>query len=354
MRDLAKYFLALVVMGTGFYVAQQHPRPEYHPTSEAMATRLQTAEFPPPDGHKSPAADSTGALPVAALADVDRMPLLGSDRVNAGNKPADMGANFVTRQPTVRADKPVADSTKPEPGRRAVADAAERDANKQASAKPSPKKQEKKKTTRARSAGTGQSTASTDERTYSGKQAAESGRPMWQDAYRDDSASTFESAQNEDAGPPDFAHAYQPYFQLAEDASNRTSAKPTKSKPHVTDSSSQADNQPTASRPPVAAPPRRHRIVEGDTLPRLAEKYLGSRDRYLELYQVNSEVLFDPRLIPIGVEIVIPDRTTVVAQAASSPTTAAAVGKEVVEKDDASKYNYLWDESVPLPAMSQN
>jgi phage tail protein X len=66
---------------------------------------------------------------------------------------------------------------------------------------------------------------------------------------------------------------------------------------------------------------RRHRIAEGDTLARLAEQYLGSRDRYLELFQANADVLFDPRLIPIGVEIVIPDRTTIIAQAATTPAT---------------------------------
>jgi nucleoid-associated protein YgaU len=52
---------------------------------------------------------------------------------------------------------------------------------------------------------------------------------------------------------------------------------------------------------------RRHRIVEGDTLQQLAESYLGNRDRYLELYEANDDVLFHPQLLPIGVEIVVHD-----------------------------------------------
>jgi len=361
MRDLARYFLALVVVGTGFYAAQQHRRPEQHPKGEAVASRVETDVVPPRDGREWPATESSGALPVAALADIDRVPLLGPDRANVRGKPADTSANFVTRPPILRADKTTVDSATPEPvkEKETVADAAGRDTKKQASAKPSPKKQEKRKTATAKSAGAGQSTSGTDEKTLSNRKATEAGKPMWQDAYRDGFPSTFESAQDKDPIPPEFAHEYQPYFQFAEDASNRTSASPTKSRrPEDNNRSSLAENQPASRRPPAAAPRRRHRIVEGDTLPRLAQEYLGSRDRYLELFQANSDVLFDPRLIPIGVEIVIPNRTTVVAHAASTPTTAAVVEdvveKAVVEKDDASKYDYLWDTSVPLPGVAEN
>ena len=79
----------------------------------------------------------------------------------------------------------------------------------------------------------------------------------------------------------------------------------------------------------------RHRIAEGDTLAQLAEQYLGSRERYLDLFQANADVLFDPRLIPIGVEIVIPDRTTVVAQAAAAPATVGDGGQGSTPPADA-------------------
>jgi nucleoid-associated protein YgaU len=50
----------------------------------------------------------------------------------------------------------------------------------------------------------------------------------------------------------------------------------------------------------------RHRIVDGDTLPKLAVAYLGDRDRYLDIFEANRDVLSDPRLLPIGAELAIP------------------------------------------------
>jgi nucleoid-associated protein YgaU len=56
----------------------------------------------------------------------------------------------------------------------------------------------------------------------------------------------------------------------------------------------------------VAAKPRRHKIADGDTLAGLAERYLGSRDRYLEIFEANRDVLSSPELLPIGVTLKIP------------------------------------------------
>jgi len=53
---------------------------------------------------------------------------------------------------------------------------------------------------------------------------------------------------------------------------------------------------------------RRHTIVDGDDLRHLAKRYLGSPDRYMEIYQRNRNVLPDPALLPIGAELVIPGR----------------------------------------------
>jgi nucleoid-associated protein YgaU len=50
----------------------------------------------------------------------------------------------------------------------------------------------------------------------------------------------------------------------------------------------------------------RHRIVDGDTLPKLAVAYLGDGDRYLDIFEANRDVLSDPRLLPIGAELAIP------------------------------------------------
>ncbi len=51
---------------------------------------------------------------------------------------------------------------------------------------------------------------------------------------------------------------------------------------------------------------RRHKIADGDTLSGLAVRYLGSADRYREIYELNRETLANPDLLPIGTELKIP------------------------------------------------
>lgn len=62
--------------------------------------------------------------------------------------------------------------------------------------------------------------------------------------------------------------------------------------------------------PPTSAtrPDRRtHHVVDGDTLESIAERYLGSAQRAGVIRQANSERLPDPNVLPIGIELVIPD-----------------------------------------------
>lgn len=51
---------------------------------------------------------------------------------------------------------------------------------------------------------------------------------------------------------------------------------------------------------------RIHVIHNGDTLERLAERYLGDRLRSLELFDLNRDLLENPHLLPIGAELRIP------------------------------------------------
>ena len=55
-------------------------------------------------------------------------------------------------------------------------------------------------------------------------------------------------------------------------------------------------------------PVRTHKIVDGDTLADLAERYLGDADRSLEIYEANRDLLPSPGVLPIGVEIRMPTR----------------------------------------------
>jgi nucleoid-associated protein YgaU len=62
------------------------------------------------------------------------------------------------------------------------------------------------------------------------------------------------------------------------------------------------------SRPVDAETAGTHRVVDGDTLRGLAGRYLGNPDRALEIYQANRDVLPNPEVLPIGVELKLPPR----------------------------------------------
>lgn len=52
---------------------------------------------------------------------------------------------------------------------------------------------------------------------------------------------------------------------------------------------------------------RTHVVVDGDSLQKLAERYLDDPTRDGEIYRLNRAVLANPELLPIGVELRIPD-----------------------------------------------
>lgn len=53
---------------------------------------------------------------------------------------------------------------------------------------------------------------------------------------------------------------------------------------------------------------RLHTIIDGDTLPILANRYLGSTDRANEIFQANRDILSHPELLPLGETLRIPAR----------------------------------------------
>ena len=58
--------------------------------------------------------------------------------------------------------------------------------------------------------------------------------------------------------------------------------------------------------PETASAPPTHKIIDGDTLASLAERYLGSASRAMEIYEANRSVLASPQELTIGVELKIP------------------------------------------------
>ncbi len=56
----------------------------------------------------------------------------------------------------------------------------------------------------------------------------------------------------------------------------------------------------------VAARPATHTVVDGDTLPLIAEQYYGDTALAEKIYQANQGVLPSPQILPIGAELVLP------------------------------------------------
>lgn len=64
-------------------------------------------------------------------------------------------------------------------------------------------------------------------------------------------------------------------------------------------------SQPLAPREEVYIPPRTHLVADGDTLAKLAHRYLGDPSRAVDIYEWNKHKLPHPDLLPIGVELQI-------------------------------------------------
>lgn len=79
--------------------------------------------------------------------------------------------------------------------------------------------------------------------------------------------------------------------------------QPTKPRPASDPAFTAGPAQPA----PAASGKRTHRIEPGDTLTKIAEKYLGDRSRFREIYNANRDRLRSADDLPEGVALVIPD-----------------------------------------------
>jgi nucleoid-associated protein YgaU len=70
---------------------------------------------------------------------------------------------------------------------------------------------------------------------------------------------------------------------------------------------------PSALAPPDTPAPARqiHVVHEGDSLDRLAKRYLGDEGRALEIFDLNRDVLENPHVLRIGVELRIPSTESI-------------------------------------------
>ena len=64
-----------------------------------------------------------------------------------------------------------------------------------------------------------------------------------------------------------------------------------------------AMNEITKEPPPAE---RVHQVVGGDTLSKLAKKYYGSANKYMDIFNANQDQLKDPNLIKVGQKLKMP------------------------------------------------
>jgi hypothetical protein len=112
---------------------------------------------------------------------------------------------------------------------------------------------------------------------------------------------------------PSFQRSFSPVGALLEPVQNIPEEPPTGVAP--------------SSAPDGYSAAQVHRIADGDTLSRLAERYLGRSERYLEIYNANRDVLSSPDLLPIGATLRIPQRGN--QPSAGTPSGGALPGNPV-------------------------
>jgi nucleoid-associated protein YgaU len=108
------------------------------------------------------------------------------------------------------------------------------------------------------------------------------------------------------------------------------------------------ERAPSGAGPDLDMPdtaPRRHVVVDGDTLSKLAVRYLGNSDRVAELFRANRALLSNPDLLPIGAVLEIPP-----AQPATGARPPAAEAPAAPVESD----RQTWSDpssSAPVPAL---
>jgi LysM domain len=84
-----------------------------------------------------------------------------------------------------------------------------------------------------------------------------------------------------------------------------------------------APNAHDTALPPVNNAPdyesRSHIVVDGDSLAKLAQRYLDDPQRANEIYELNRQVLSHPDVLPIGAELMIPSRSASLHSNGQSP-----------------------------------
>ncbi len=108
---------------------------------------------------------------------------------------------------------------------------------------------------------------------------------------------------------------------------------------------------------------RIHIVSDGDSLERLASRYLSDPHRGREIYELNRAILMSPDILPIGAELRIPERETVSINNLQGPPPSSALirpsdnvivdGRSVVNAAAASSEPIIPRAQLAPPMMVQ-
>lgn len=296
MRDFFRYLLVLSVVGLGFYGASQHRVPDESPGAMDELAELETLPQPPTQGGAMQDSQPAEVIPLAALLDADRSSSDESQPESPANlKRVPQIARQSTPAPKARIEGTsteevvVAEEAAPDTEQTAESSPVQSTSDSE-SDPPRPSDPPRRDLTAA-------SQSSATAKFPLPKLAVRPGNrfavpdPVEHDRFKEPKADApFDPAWDE-PDPGDF----DPFHQFASEDSPSEPIPLTKT---------QADEASAAIEP--SRDTLIHHVEAGDTLRKLAERYLGDREKYQAIFEANAKILPDPRLLPIGVDLQIP------------------------------------------------
>lgn len=382
MRHFIKYVLVIAVLFFGFHAASKYKASTPRQTIENVAESEAAALSSHPDAQTDP--DSDWRAPVAALSDTDRSTVSSLEEESQDS----FKQSTLKKQPTIEknsdtdpfrvaedwsneesswwqtessddetkdSDKPYM-SEKPNSGKRQTITKDSRtakktqDSGKRHTGGKNNKDKRPKRPVESTYADNG--TWSNDTRPRQAE--SDSDTPDWPVGDRLASSSTSPPQQAKQwswEDKPDPASRGSSPFEHGPDEDNENEyrwndtaeeAVRDKEKPKKTERPVQPARDEDRLR--TADKSKQHRIVDGDTLPKLAVAYLGDRDQYMDIFRANRDVLSDPRLLPIGTEIAIP--------AAKGPKKPSQPIGRSADKSNETAWAADDGELVPIPTFA--
>ncbi len=296
MRDFFRYLLVLSVVGLGFYGASQYRVPDEVPDTMDKLAELETPPQPPTQGGVVHASQPAEVIPLAALLDADR----SSSNEAQPESPANLKRVPQIARPSTPAPKTRVEAPPIEEGD--VAEESAPDTEQTAESRPVPstsvsESDPPRPSDPPRNDLTAASESSATSKFALPKLAVRPGSrfavpdPIEHDRFSVPKADGPFDPPWDEPDPGDF----DPFHQFASENSQSDSVPLTNTQRHEASAAIEPSGDTLI-----------HHVEAGDTLRKLAERYLGDREKFQAIFEANAKILPDPRLLPIGIDLQIP------------------------------------------------